>query len=476
MLREKIFITHATPEDNDFTIWIASRLQLLGYDVWIDKIGLVGGEKFWEEIDNIIRNKAAKLLFVYSKNICQKDEHGIMIPGRLKDGIYKEFSLAESISKQYSLNDFIILLNIDRIETNLFIGADRLNQIPFFENWATGFKQLESKLKKDNISKNKNIDENFGDWYENDYLVPNGITSKYELYYSNWWPIKKLPEYFYIFQVSSEKQAQIIYNQRENFPISKISNFLSSFQLQNTFEVLKDDIRTTIKPKNIFKIKVLDVLLGFESLSFPTHKDTENHLKQLLKRVFHLLMKNRGMFWYEMANKKIAYFYTPANLHSWKVKFEYPFRTKKKNKTKNIIGKHKNLGKWHFAISMKPILEPEIAFSLKSHITFTEDGFKVWQNNKGEIDTDKIHSQRRAKGKRFFNEEWRDMLLAFLNGLKQGEKIEILLCDNFVLEMPVMTETFWADFGYFDPKDETRHGLLSTYENDDEFNDIQNDD
>ncbi len=86
--RDIVFISHATPEDNDFTIWLASRLQLLGYKVWIDKNGLLGGEKFWEEIDQVIRYKAIKVLLVYSQNICQKDQKGNIMPGKLKDGIY----------------------------------------------------------------------------------------------------------------------------------------------------------------------------------------------------------------------------------------------------------------------------------------------------------------------------------------------------------------------------------------------------
>ena len=49
-MKDQIFISHATPEDNEFTIWIASRLEMLGYKVWIDKKELLGGERFWPTI------------------------------------------------------------------------------------------------------------------------------------------------------------------------------------------------------------------------------------------------------------------------------------------------------------------------------------------------------------------------------------------------------------------------------------------
>ena len=64
-----MFISHATPEDNEFAIWLASRLEMLGYKTWIDKQHLLGGERMWQEIQTIIEYNAIKILFVYSKNI-----------------------------------------------------------------------------------------------------------------------------------------------------------------------------------------------------------------------------------------------------------------------------------------------------------------------------------------------------------------------------------------------------------------------
>ena len=468
-MRETIFISHATPEDNDFTIWLASRLELLGYEVWIDKNELVGGEKFWETIDDVIRNKAIKILLVYSKNIFQIDSEGKIKEGKLKDGVYKEFSLAESIGKKNNLTDFIIILNIDGSEYNLFIGADRLNQIAFYDNWALGLKQLEKKIVKDETpKKSRTENSDFGEWYETQFITQQRIVSKNELYYSNWWAIPKLPEFFYIYQFNKKEQANQIAKQNLKFPISQITNYLSSFEEYAEFEIKEEDSIIKLKPQSSHKIKIFDVLMGFESASFPNHKDSENHFKQLLKKVFHLIMKRRGMFWYEMSNKRLAYYFTTSNLSTLKVKYQFPYRISHKNKTKNLIGKNGTNGNWHYALSVKPILTPILGFSLKNHLTFTNDGLNVWKNEKNEVDTDKIHRERRKKGKRLFNEEWRDLFLAFLTALKKDDTIEIKLSANFNLEMPIYPELFWADFGYYDPKDKTRQGILSMYDFEDE--------
>jgi len=42
-MRNKIFISHATPDDNDFTKWLALKLIGLGYVVWCDILFLDKG-------------------------------------------------------------------------------------------------------------------------------------------------------------------------------------------------------------------------------------------------------------------------------------------------------------------------------------------------------------------------------------------------------------------------------------------------
>lgn len=451
-MRDTIFISHATPEDNSYAIWLASHLSSLGYNTWIDKNELLGGEKFWAEIDHVIRHSAAKFLLVYSKNVCINQN-----PGCLKDGVSKEYSLAESVGKQAQLHDFMILLNIDNSAYNLFIGADRLVQIPFYDNWAEGLRQLLKKLDKDKIPKTaSNQASEFAEWFENQFVTKKGIVAGMkELYYSTFWSIPDLPKQFYIYQFESEEKARSVYKEESLYPIGKISNVLSSFssEIPKEFQGEGNDRTTDLKGR--FEIEVNKVLSGFDSADFPTHRDCTNHLKVLLSRVFHLLMKKRGMFWYELANKKQAYYFTPACLQGNKVSFEYNFGGEKKKKTKTLIGKYLSLGKWHYAVSCKPELSPFLTFSLKSHLIFTENGFEAWK------DKNKMHTHRRAKGKRLFNKEWRDMLLGFLNAMKDKEdEIKIPLSSYFILKMDSYPMNFRADFGYYEPKSKERQDVL----------------
>lgn len=451
-MRDTIFISHATPDDNEFSIWLASRLELMGYNVWIDKNELLGGEKFWEKIDLVIRNEAVKFLLVYSEKILLNGQ-----AGKLKDGVYKEFSLAESIAKQHpDLTDFITLLKIDYSAHNLFIGADRLNKIPFTDNWGKGLELLIEKLNKDGIKTNQQEKQtDFSEWYLNNLSVKNPIVPKKELFYTNWWGVDSFPETFFIIRFENETQAKTVFDQNQTYPISLIANCISSFERNLNFIVVRGNENIEVQPKETHIIKTSDLLLGFDKQSFPTHKDALNHFKKLFKRALHLFLKQKHLYWYELANKSIAYYHTFQSLPTSKVSFFYPFSSARKPKRKNLLGKYLTLGRWHFAISMRPILEPVLGFSVKSHIVFTKDGFKAWE------DKDVVHSHRRKKGKRMFNEEWRDLLIGFINSLKdENDLIEINISQELVIKMKNNVELFWSEVGYNDPDDATRQEIF----------------
>ncbi len=89
-MQEMLFISHSTPEDSEFCIWLASRLEMLGYKVWIDLKNLYGGERSWQKIQQAIK-ESAKVLLVYSNYIIDD--------GEIKQSIDDELRYAESIGE-----------------------------------------------------------------------------------------------------------------------------------------------------------------------------------------------------------------------------------------------------------------------------------------------------------------------------------------------------------------------------------------
>jgi hypothetical protein len=65
-MRNKIFISHASPDDKNFTKWLALKLIGLGYEVWCDLLFLDKGADFWIRIEKEIRDSSSKFLVVLS--------------------------------------------------------------------------------------------------------------------------------------------------------------------------------------------------------------------------------------------------------------------------------------------------------------------------------------------------------------------------------------------------------------------------
>jgi hypothetical protein len=142
MERETIFISHATPDDNDFVRWLGTRLIGHGYRVWADLFELKGGIPFWSTIEEALRHHAVKVIFVVSEKSVD--------PART--GVRNELSVADTIKK--SLNDpgFIIPVRIDATPFGDFpIQIHQLNAIDFSKGWGPKLIDLLDTLEQANV-------------------------------------------------------------------------------------------------------------------------------------------------------------------------------------------------------------------------------------------------------------------------------------------------------------------------------------
>ena len=76
-MKDTVFISHATPDDNIFAAWLATKLELCGYKVWVDLNNLNPSVDFWETIDKTIRENTIKFIFIASKTSCDARRDGI---------------------------------------------------------------------------------------------------------------------------------------------------------------------------------------------------------------------------------------------------------------------------------------------------------------------------------------------------------------------------------------------------------------
>ena len=124
----RIFLSHATPEDNEFTRWLAAKLASVGYDVWCDFAELRGGDIVCDKIEATMRTEAARLIAVVSSKSYKKD------------GVKKEWALAATIER--TRPGFVIPVRIGDFDfSELPILLHQKNVIDFGVDWFAGLRQ-----------------------------------------------------------------------------------------------------------------------------------------------------------------------------------------------------------------------------------------------------------------------------------------------------------------------------------------------
>jgi hypothetical protein len=185
--RRIIFISHASPEDNQFCRWLSLQLIRRGYDTWCDVTKLLGGEKWWEDIDKAIRVSACKFVLVGSQTSIKKA------------GVIRELKIAQEIAP--TAPHFIVPIRLDAVAYKEFpenIGSE-LNAIDFSKGWAPGLNQFLKRLEEDGTPKSKNLNPSIVcDYWRNSFPSQEGVNPGGEDHFSNWFPISSLPKKLWI--------------------------------------------------------------------------------------------------------------------------------------------------------------------------------------------------------------------------------------------------------------------------------------
>lgn len=395
-MRNKIFISHATPDDNDFTKWLALKLIGLGYEVWCDILFLEKGVDFWSNIEKEIRENTFKFLIVSSS------------AGNQREGVLKELAVATKVKKQLKDDKFIIPLSIDETLSydDINIEIVRLNAINFKESWAKGIQELIETFDRQNVPKNSPDLSKSNLLYQQIFLHDKGVINEEEIYDSNWFPITSFPEELRFHKY--EKRLPNNFDVRTlTFPAIRFKKYLCTFAWEYDFmhQLPKTE---TYNNRNTVRIPTSEILSGEYDSEFIKNYECQRLIVQLVNRAFELRMGDKKVRKYEMTNKN-AYWIEKGKLE--KDKF---------NKVQ-LVGKQKEKN-WHFGISGATKLYPFHVLMVSSHIFFTKDGVELIESKGIQ------HSSRRRQGKNWWNDKWREKLLAFVKLLSDDK-------ESFFLEM-----------------------------------------
>lgn len=135
--RNVIFISKATPGDDEFVLWLAPRLEAAGYTVFADILSLEGGTRWRKEVTNTLQTRSIKML------LCCRDST------LASDGVEEEIGIAGDLVKELSDPKFIIPLRLEPYK-KLF-GIGELQWVDFTRGWADGLVKLLDTLKRQKV-------------------------------------------------------------------------------------------------------------------------------------------------------------------------------------------------------------------------------------------------------------------------------------------------------------------------------------
>jgi hypothetical protein len=418
----KLFLSHATPEDNYFAGWLTAKLALMGYDVWCELRELKGGEDFWRNIEQIVRQNSVKFLFVVSGASVQKH------------GVRQELALAEKIRDR---GDFIIPLRIgDVAHGDLPIELIRLNVIDFTDNWAGGLGKLLEKLEKDQVLRTEAIDsaQILQSWKFALSINDNILKNRDETYRSNWFEYS-LPKAIYLHKPSNLADVDVL---RIAYPTIIEDGYLITFACPRC-------VATIDGPMSSEKIEITRFLENKDYVSNTLRlsvKEVKKKTIELLNQAFTSLLRSKGMLLYSLSQEDAYYF---PRVESDKRQEKVSLK-KYGRKWIQLVGDVRELN-WHFAIHGNAAFYPVPAYSVMSHVIFTtQDGTP--------LDSRKQHRLRRGIGKHWHNKKWRDLLLGamlWLSDDKTTEHIDVSVCCNQYLTISNKPIEFVSPQGYTEP-------------------------
>ena len=130
--RDVIFIIKASPVDDEFTLWLAPKLEAEGYQVFADILTLQPGDRWRREINAALRHRAAKVLLLCRDSTLDNDN------------VQDDLDIALERAKELGDQRFVLPL---RMETFRRIkGLGDTVPVDFVKGWGEGLDKLLDKI------------------------------------------------------------------------------------------------------------------------------------------------------------------------------------------------------------------------------------------------------------------------------------------------------------------------------------------
>jgi hypothetical protein len=392
--RTTVFVTHAAPDDNEFALWLSAKLAMAGYRVWIDRRRLRGGTDAWDEIDSVLRHETIKQVVVFTAHTS-------------KPGVKKELAIGDAIRRKLADPSFIIPIRNDDIAYSdappEFLRAHIINGHP---NWHECLKELFEALEAAGVPRDpspaagalRRIIEAREDGRR--FVLPRP-----EKALSNWFSIQPPPRirYYHFDGVQDQIKAWVA---DCRIPTVAMGRLVGSFADPAAFAEASSFAQQT---PTSYEIAFEEFVGGTNLGPYLDRSSATNDVVSLLRQHFDAVARSRGMLPVEFATKDIGWFLPDGLLPDNRIAFDAPDGRRIR---RAMSGKFKDL-RWHVCLVAKPRVWPELVYRVHANVVLTPDG-------KTPLPGDKTHKRRRRLTKSWWNDVWRDRLVAAMHFLANG--------------------------------------------------------
>jgi TIR domain len=401
--REAIFISKATPGDDEFVLWLAPRLEAAGYTVFADILNLEPGDRWRRIVTNTLQNKAVKML------LCCRDA------SLEKQGVQEEIGIAEDLVKELKDPRFIIPLRLAPFKK--IFGIGELQYVDFVGSWASGLRDLLETLKEQSAPRSTGAVTINPTWENYKKRLALKVEESPEVLTSNWLRMT-LPEAIRYYRPPGPINHDIMEGACAESPFPAVVHSRGFFSFASPQEV-----QTAFARVGTFEIqaehnlaKLLDE--GLESPAIQP-REAKNMIVAIFRRSFEDFCRSKSLHEYTYSKQ--------SGFHFTKEQVALGKRISWGREGVRRLSVLRNISKgkvWQYGVSAIPYLWPFPHFRLKSRVLFAELSSK----EAGPVISDigEQHRLRRSvcKGRR--NKAWHGRLMAFLE-LLAGESAELLL-------------------------------------------------
>lgn len=384
--RSALFISHATPEDNDFVRWLGAKLTAMGYEVWADVMRLHGGIDWARELEGALRQRAAKMLLVCT-------------PGGLeKQGVRNEIEIAVNLARRLGDNAFIIPLRLAAYDAPFRIA--QAQYIDFRGSWAAGLAELTELLRDKGVP--RGTPGAMATWLETHAEGADKLLAKSEPLVSNWLQVQRQPKRIrFCESVVGAPLERFLNRQSHSFAAVPHRAGVLTFAVPDG----EGNLGPGLPGKEIASVSTRMFLeQGWSDYGIGPYQ-AKRMYSDLGAQAFDNFCKERGLKSFVGSGKRVSWWGDLKTAPSGQVRFDWSYR----RGSRQVIGQSGKRGvQWHYALSAQLRASPLWHLRVSPRLVFSENGMDPIEDSK------RSHVLRRSFAKGWRNARWRDMLCAYL--------------------------------------------------------------